>query len=143
MKITQKKFIAGLLTLAIAVTMIGLPFVAGATNEATNEATNAINSNDNLNAFQTASGLGDADLSTMIGTLVKAILSLLGVVAILIVLYGGFKWMTAAGDETKVDGAKKLIISGIIGIVIVVAAYAIASFVLGAIQNAAGTNSDF
>ncbi|MFA6919158.1 MAG: hypothetical protein WC244_03570 [Patescibacteria group bacterium] len=136
MKLTQKKFIAGLLTLAIAVTMIGLPFVAGAS-------TDLNTADENLNSFQTASGLGDADLSTMIGTLVKAILSLLGVVAILIVLYGGFKWMTAAGDEGKVDGAKKLIISGIIGIIIVVAAYAIASFVLSAIQNAAGTGATY
>ena len=77
----------------------------------------------------------------MIGTLVKAVLSLLGIIAILIVLYGGFRWMTSQGDETKVGDAKKLIISGIIGIIIVVAAYAIASFVLSSIQSAATATS--
>lgn len=133
MKLTHKKFIAGLLTLAISFAIVGLPLVAGATDDLSTV------QNGNLTNFQTASGLGDADLSTMIGTLVKAVLSLLGIVAILIILFGGFKWMTASGDETKVDAAKKLIISGIIGIIIVVAAYAIASFVLTAVQSAATT----
>jgi len=140
MKLTKKKFIAGLLTLAIAVTMIGLPLMVGAQVDDTTELTNA---QDNLDSFRTASGLGKSDLSTMIGKIVQAILSLLGVVAVLIVLYGGFKWMTASGDETKVDGAKKLIISGVIGLVIVVAAYAIAQFVLDSLITASNNGAGF
>jgi hypothetical protein len=43
---------------------------------------------------------------------------------------GGFKWMTAGGNEDKVGEAKKLIVAGIIGLVIILGSFAIATFVL-------------
>ena len=57
----------------------------------------------------------------------------LGILAVIIILWGGFLWMTAAGDDSKVDKAKKLIISGIVGIVIILAAYIIANFAITAV----------
>ena len=57
-------------------------------------------------------------------------LSLLGIVAVVIILLGGFKWMTAGGNDDKVEEAKKLILSGIIGLAIIMSAWAIARFVL-------------
>jgi hypothetical protein len=56
--------------------------------------------------------------------------------AVLIVLYGGFKWMTAQGDTKAVDEAKKVLIAGIIGLVIIVSAYAIATFVINSLVAA-------
>jgi len=50
-----------------------------------------------------------------------------------LILYGGFKWMTAGGNEEQVGEAKKIIISGVIGLIIILSAYAIANFVVGAI----------
>ena len=75
-------------------------------------------------------GLGQRDLKDSINSIIQIILSFLGILAVIIILWGGFIWMTAAGDETKVDKAKKLIISGIVGIVIILAAYIIANFVI-------------
>jgi hypothetical protein len=49
---------------------------------------------------------------------------------------GGFIWMTAGGNEEKVGKAKKMLVAGIIGLIIVVAAYAIARFAVGSIINA-------
>lgn len=57
-------------------------------------------------------------------------LSLLGVIFLILMIYGGFLWMTAAGDEGKVDSAKSIIKNSIIGMIIVVAAYAISYFVI-------------
>jgi hypothetical protein len=51
-------------------------------------------------------------------------------------LLGGFKWMTAGGNEDKVGEAKKLITAGIIGLVIILAAFAIATFVLSQLLSA-------
>lgn len=90
-----------------------------------------LTANDLLNSnFTDASGLGQGDLNDTIGALIRAALGFLGVIAVLIVLFGGFKWMTAGGNEEKTTEAKKLIIAGIIGLAIILSAYAIASFVI-------------
>ncbi|MFH0891811.1 MAG: pilin [Candidatus Falkowbacteria bacterium] len=85
---------------------------------------------------QTATGLGNTDPREMAGSVINIFLGFLGIIAVLLILFGGFKWMTAAGDEGKVDEAKKLIAAGIIGLVVILAAFAIAQFVINALYNA-------
>jgi hypothetical protein len=85
--------------------------------------------------YATAIGLGTQDVRTTVSNVIRAFMGLLGIVAVVIILLGGFKWMTAAGNEEKVSEAKKLIISGVIGLIIILSAYAIAQFVVGAIIN--------
>lgn len=85
--------------------------------------------------YATAIGLGTQDVRSTISGVIRAFMGLLGIVAVIIILLGGLKWMTAAGNEEKVAEAKKLIISGIIGLVIIMMAYAIANFVINAIVN--------
>lgn len=80
--------------------------------------------------------LGKKDPRTMAAQLINVILTLLGIVAVVIVLLGGFKWMTAAGNEDKVSEAKKLLGAGVIGLVIILAAWGIASFVLNELMKA-------
>ncbi|MCK5510715.1 hypothetical protein KAI65_04210 [Candidatus Parcubacteria bacterium] len=64
-------------------------------------------------------------------TIVRYLMTFLGIIAVCVILYGGFIWMTASGNEDKVAQAKKIIIAGAIGLVIVLAAYAIVQFVVG------------
>ncbi len=85
--------------------------------------------------YATAIGLGTQDVRSTVSGIIRAFMGLLGIVAVVIILLGGFKWMTAAGNEEKVAEAKKLIVSGIIGLVIILSAYAIAQFVVGSIVN--------
>ncbi|PWB38824.1 MAG: hypothetical protein C3F02_01910 [Parcubacteria group bacterium] len=80
--------------------------------------------------------LGSKDLRTAIAGIINVVLGFLGVVAVIIVLLGGFKWMTSQGSSDKTDEAKKLIGAGVVGLAIVLAAYAVASFVLGELYNA-------
>lgn len=80
--------------------------------------------------FASQAGLGSADLPTTIASIIRTIMGFLGIIAVVIILFGGFKWMTAGGSEDKVKEAKKLIIQGVIGLVIVISAFAIASFVI-------------
>ncbi len=63
-------------------------------------------------------------------SIIQVIMTFLGIIAVVVILLGGFKWMTAAGNEDKVDEAKKLIRAGIIGLIIIIAAWAIASWVI-------------
>ncbi|NQT49430.1 hypothetical protein HQ571_01920 [Candidatus Kuenenbacteria bacterium] len=83
-------------------------------------------------------GLGGEgkDLRSVIGKLINVALGFLGVIAVIIVLIGGFKYMTAGGSEEKAGDARKYIISGIIGLAIILAAYAITTFVISQLMNA-------
>ncbi len=72
-------------------------------------------------------------IENKIGTIIQATLSFLGVIFFLLMIYGGFLWMTAKGNEQQVDKAKNLITAAIIGLIIVVAAYAISYFVISSL----------
>ncbi len=86
--------------------------------------------------FAATAGLGEADLVDTIAQIIRVAMGFLGVIAVVIILLGGFKWMTAGGNEDKVKKAKQLIFSGIIGLVIILSAFAIASFVIEQISGA-------
>ena len=76
-------------------------------------------------------GLGsNTDVKTVIIQIIKLLLGFLGLVAVIIVLYGGFQWMTAAGNEERVTSARATLTAGLIGLIIILSAYAIASFVI-------------
>ncbi len=82
--------------------------------------------------------LGEKDPRAIVGAVINVALGFLGIIAVIIVLYGGFLWMTAAGNEDQIAKAKKLLTAGIIGIVIILAAWGLALFVLDALLNATG-----
>lgn len=71
------------------------------------------------------------DISSTIGKVVGAGLAFIGVIFFLLIIYGGLLWMTARGNEQQVTKAKDLIISAVIGLVIVLSAYAITRYVGG------------
>jgi len=87
--------------------------------------------------FGSALGLNKTnDLKGTIANIINIVLGFLGIVAVIIILAGGFKWMTAGGNEDGVGEAKKMITGGVIGLVVIFAAWAIASFVLSSLQSA-------
>ena len=75
-------------------------------------------------------GLGTQDVRTTIASIIRTAMGLLGIVAVVIILIGGFKWMTAGGNEDQVGEAKKWIFSGVIGLAIILSAYALANFIV-------------
>ena len=83
------------------------------------------------NVYGTA--VSDRTLEGTVVSVINGILGLLGIIFLVLVLYAGFLWMTAAGNEDQVTKAKSILTTSIIGIVIIVAAYAIVKFVLDAI----------
>lgn len=88
--------------------------------------------------YGTYTGLGTKDIREGVMAIVQALLGFLGIIAIIIILYGGFVWLTSAGNEEKVSQAKKIITSGIIGLIIIFVSYAIASFVITQLMEATG-----
>lgn len=86
--------------------------------------------------YASTSGLGTRDFRETISSIINVTLSLLGVIVLCIIIYGGFLWMTAGGNDDKVADAKKWIFGGIIGLVIILSAYAIAQFVISNLVSA-------
>lgn len=82
--------------------------------------------------------LSNNDPRETVARLIDVAMLLLGIIAVGIVLLGGFKWMTAGGNEDKVGEAKKLMGAGVIGLIIVLSAWGIATFILERLSTATG-----
>jgi len=88
--------------------------------------------------FQGNAGIGEASMAEIIGKIVKAILSVLGLVALIIFIIAGFQWMTSGGNKEKIQGAQKLMGAAVIGLVIVVIAYAATHFIISSLAGVTG-----
>ena len=93
-----------------------------------------------LNKSSVDQGAG-AFLSQKSGQIVGAILGFIGVIFLILMIYAGFSWMTASGNESQVDKAKNLITAAIIGLIIVLAAYAITAFIGNQIVGTSTTST--
>ncbi|MDD5040629.1 MAG: pilin [Patescibacteria group bacterium] len=60
---------------------------------------------------------------------IQWVLGMLGLVSVIMILFGGFTWMTAAGNEEKITKAKGILKAAIIGLIIVMLSYAIVAFI--------------
>ncbi|MFH1947326.1 MAG: LamG-like jellyroll fold domain-containing protein [Candidatus Magasanikbacteria bacterium] len=83
-------------------------------------------------------GLGGQDIRITIAKIIRAVLGLLGIIAVSIMLYGGFVYMTAGGNEEKIGTAKKILINGTIGLVIILSSFSIAQFIIMQLGKATG-----
>jgi len=79
-----------------------------------------------------------ASLAELVATIIKAFLGLLGIIFVVLIIYAGYGWMTAAGEEEKVNKAKDTLKQAVIGLIIIIAAYAITYFVFSNLPGGAG-----
>ncbi len=124
----SKKIVKNLLALAM-LSLLALPLVTLAQS----------NMDVGMNEIEEGfgdNGLGNTDPRTTVARLINVAMLFLGIIAVVIVLLGGFKWMTAAGNEDKVGEAKKLMGAGVIGLVIVLSAWGVANFILSRLITA-------
>lgn len=91
---------------------------------------------DNARGFADYAGFetSTTDPLKIVSVVINTALSLLGVVFLGLIIYAGFRWMTAQGNEEDVTKAKEILIQAVIGLAIVLAAYAISYFVFNALQ---------
>ena len=68
-------------------------------------------------------------IAAKLGDMIGLVLSFIGVLFLILTIYGGINWMTAGGNEQKVEKSKTIIINAIIGLLIVISAYTITSFI--------------
>lgn len=83
-------------------------------------------------------GLGNRDPRLIITSIVQIALGFLGVLAVLLILYAGWLWMSAAGDDRKIETARDLIKNAVIGLLIILSSFAIVTFILRALIVSTG-----
>ncbi len=75
-----------------------------------------------------------SNLNDGVKWIINGIITVVGVVAVIMIILGGINYATSQGDAAKVKKGKDTILYGIIGLVIVILAFAIVNFVLGALK---------
>jgi len=85
--------------------------------------------------------LAATDPRVVIGRIIQIALSFLGAIAVVIIMYAGFLWMSSGGDEEKITRAQAILRNAIIGLIIILASWGIATFILTQIMNATGGSS--
>ena len=77
----------------------------------------------------------DDSLMPTLQVIINVALAVLGLVAVVMIIIGGFNYMTSSGDTAKVTKARNTILYGVIGLVIALLAFAIVNFVLAEVFN--------
>ncbi|MEA3272764.1 MAG: pilin [Patescibacteria group bacterium] len=85
----------------------------------------------------------ETEIEAVIGDIINALLSISGVVFLVLMVYGGYLWMTAHGNEDAVKKAKSVLTAAFIGIIIVVLAYGITYFVIEQLLNTTSSPEGF
>ena len=95
-----------------------------------------------LNDFGSTTGLigsapGEAEvlIETRVARLINALLSFMGMLFTILIIYGGVRWMTARGNSQQVDEAKSVVKNATIGLAIVLFAYVIARLVVTILEG--------
>jgi len=87
-------------------------------------------------------GEDQADPRELAGRIINFALGFLGLVALLIIIYAGFKWMTSGGSEDKIAAAKKILVAGVIGLIIILSSWALATFILSRFSQVVNNGGD-
>jgi hypothetical protein len=122
-----------------------IPFFGGRCSSSTNSSTStpASNSTPTQQAtptfgntvFTVTNPLGTDDISVLIGRIIKALLGIIGSLALIMFVAGGLMWMTSAGNEKQVSAGKNTIVWAAVGLIVVFFSYVLVKFVLEAIGS--------
>lgn len=110
-------FIIGALILLTPALCFAFDYGVGSTQQATN-------------GFLPTTVAKATDPATLAGNILKAVLSLIGIIFFILIFYAGLVWMTSQGKTERVDKAKGTLEAAVVGLVLIAGAYAITSFVL-------------
>lgn len=128
----MKKFSKFLFSL-IALSLLVLPMATLADAPSNKELGIEAVENANLN-------LAATDPIKTATNLINTAMMFLGLIAVVIILVGGFKWMTAMGSEDSIKKAKALMVSGVVGLIIILAAWGIARYVVTTLSSSIATS---
>lgn len=128
-----------LLTRAVlASTSVGTALAGTAVHAATSPFAQGGGAGSLLNNTANSAGLNaNNTLPQIIGTIINVVLGFMGIVLLFYIILAGWEWMSAGGEKGGVETAKARIKNAVIGLVIIVSAYAISNFVISQLANLA------
>lgn len=85
-------------------------------------------------------GLSAAEPKDIVVNILRLVLQYLPLVAVVMIILGGLRWMTAGGDEEKVSKAKHTLSAAVVGMVIVLLAWAIVNFLVDSTLDVTNTS---
>lgn len=100
---------------------------------------NALDKMNPISDVYGASSSTAPSISEIVASIIQYALSFLGVIFLILLIYGGFIWMTASGDQEKITKSKEILQSSIIGLIIILTSYTITYFVIESLTKASGT----
>lgn len=83
----------------------------------------------------------NTNIVKIIGQVIYIILGFLGIVFIILIIYGGFMRMTATGNSEQIKKSTNIILSAVIGVIIILASYSITAFILSRVETSVGGSS--
>lgn len=98
-----------------------------------------------LNVIEEPLGLPSTDIRTIIANIIRVALGFVGIILIVLIMYGGYLYMTSGGNEEQISRAKAILKNATIGLAIILSAYSIVWFVmrlLGANMGGGGKKLD-
>ena len=72
---------------------------------------------------------GETDIPTIVGNVIKAVTGIIGSLTLLVFIYGGFMWLTSAGQQEKVKTGMMTMLYATIGLFVIFSSYAILSLI--------------
>lgn len=120
-QISKAKVLAAVMCLAMvftAVSPVSLPVYADAKDEVKKGAD-----------MTNSGGSAKQDLPDIITTIINVMLFIAGALAVIMIIYGGIRYITAHGDEKQVKVAKDTIVYSVVGLIIAIIAYALVTFI--------------
>lgn len=84
-------------------------------------------------------GGDNPDINLIIGKAINGVLGIVGSLALVMVIYGGLTWMLAAGNQTRVQKGRDILIWAVVGLVVIFSAYAIVRFIFVNVFGASDT----
>jgi len=123
------------LSLGVTVPVLFVTSVASASAQITSKIQGGLTTAAKGSGY-TSGAAGSGDLAAIVGNLIGQALTLVGVLLLGLMLYGGILWMTAGGDKGKVEKATSVIKNAVIGLIVIVLAYALSNFIVLSLGNA-------
>lgn len=118
------------LSLIISLSILAVPLLSLAATGITTQMQGALTA---VNLPST--GSDDTKALNIVGSAISVFLSFLGVIFLILIIYGGYKWLMAMGREDEIEKAKEIIKAAIVGLIVVLSAYGISYFVTTSLEK--------
>lgn len=132
MKFLTKK---NIIKSSFLVFMLALPFV---TMAAANNVESGLNQSRLVGLFGTGGISGSRNLTELIYAAIRLMLTFAGAIAVLFVVYGGFQYLTAQGNDEQAEKGKTTLVNAMMGIVIIILSYALVAVVVNLVSYGSG-----